>query len=134
LIVESTFYLPQKEITVSGVSLVPTAYRALVVSPGLVAVELRGVAPYTVITGATNTPNGGCVIRLSLAFPKAVFHTAPPAAVYEPLLQHSRRGLEEDSVIWEHLSPPAKPHWMPGDNPSLEFLKFCKNYYDECSP
>ena len=123
LIVESTFYVPTRRGSVE-----PAPYRAFVVSPGLVAVELRGPSPYTVITGATETPAGGCVIRLSLAFPKAGSTTPPPAAACERLLEHSRRGLEEDRVVWENLSTSIQPRWMPEDRPSQQFLEFCQKH------
>jgi hypothetical protein len=126
LLVESTMYVPTGERGTGRRAIVAAPYRAFVASPGLTAVELRGAASYTVITGATNSPTGGCVIRLSLAFPKADWKSPPAAAVYEPLLQHSRRGLNADRVIWENLSTSIEPRWTPEDRPSLEFIEFCK--------
>lgn len=129
LVVESTFHVPMRDPATGRGAVAPVAYQALVVSPGVVAVELGGPAPYTVITGATNTPAGGCVIRLSVALPKRA-GTTPSAAVYEPLLQHSRRGLEEDRVIWENLVPSVQPRWMPEDASSQAFLDFCTTHRD----
>jgi len=126
LIVESNMYVPTGGVAEGQRALVPAPYRAFVPSPGLAAVELRGVAQYIVITGATNSPTGGCTIRLSLAFPKVAWITPPPAAVCEPLLQHSRRGLDADRIIWENLSKSISPRWMPEDRPSMEFFEFCK--------
>jgi nitrite reductase/ring-hydroxylating ferredoxin subunit len=130
LIVESNMYVPAGEMAEGQRALVPAPYRAFVPSPGLAAVELRGVAPYTVITGASNSPTGGCTIRLSLAFPKAAWTTPPPAAVCEPLLHHSRRGLDADRLIWENLSTSISPRWTPEDRPSVEFLEFCRLHRD----
>jgi hypothetical protein len=108
---------------------VPAPYHALVPSPGIAAVALGGPVEYTVITGATDASTlGTCVIRLSVAFPRSTWRTAPPPAVYEPLLAHSRRGLEEDRAVWESLAPTVEPHWMPEDQPSLRFLEFCREH------
>jgi nitrite reductase/ring-hydroxylating ferredoxin subunit len=130
LIVESVFYLPTSETRAEKASVILVPYRALVVSPGLVAVELGGPAPYTVITGATDMPTGGCDIRLSLALPKTAPKTGWQAGYYDSLLQHSRRGLEEDRTIWENLSPLIQPHWMPDDHASRKFFNFCEQHRD----
>jgi hypothetical protein len=130
LIVESTMYLPRRDTGGEGASFTPAAYRAFVASPGLVAVELRGGNPYTVITGATNMPNGGCVVRLSVALPKSAWNIPPRPESYEALIQYSRAGLEADRAIWENLSPLSEPQWMPEDRPSQEFVKFCKLHHD----
>jgi len=130
LIVESTFYIRVAGTGKRGGSFAPAPYRAVVVSPGLVAVELRGPTSYTVITGATDLPAGGCVIRLSLAFPKGGVEAAQSAIMYETLLQHSRRGLEEDQIIWENLSTSVQPRWTPEDQPSLAFFAFCESHCD----
>jgi phenylpropionate dioxygenase-like ring-hydroxylating dioxygenase large terminal subunit len=128
LIVESTFYMPT--VGTEHRSFVRTPYRALVVSPGLTAVELRGAIQYTVITGATDAPTGGCVIRLSLAFPKSAWQNGPPSQLCDHLLHHSRRGLEEDRIIWENLDSSMEPKWMAEDHPSLKFLEFCEAHRD----
>lgn len=132
LIVESLFYLPTARAGEGGGAgaVMPAPYRAVVISPGLAMVELQGALPYTVITGATDTPDGGCVIRLSLALPRSRFAGGPPPSVYEPLLAHSRRGLEEDQVVWENLSPSTVPSWTVDDHPSVEFFRFCEAFRD----
>lgn len=131
LTVDSTLYVPN--VSTGGTdSVSPAHYRAVVPSPGVAAVELRGPAPYTIVTGATNTATlGECVIRLSVAYPRSVWRTAPTAAVYEPLFQYSRRGLEDDRLVWENLAPPTSPWWMPEDAPVREFHQFCAAHSDE---
>ena len=130
LVVDSTFYVPTGSAG-GGESVSPARYRATVASPGVAAVELRGPMPYTIVTGATDTATPGeCVIRLSVAYPRSVWRTAPTAAVYEPLLQHSRRGLEEDRLVWENLALPSAPRWMPEDEPARVFHRFCAAHTD----
>jgi 3-ketosteroid 9alpha-monooxygenase subunit A len=131
LTVDSTFYVPTRGA--DGTESISSArYRAVVPSPGLAAVELRGPTPYTIVTGATDTATPGeCLVRLSVAYPRSVWPAGPPATVYEPLLQYSRRGLEEDRVVWEHLAPPAEPLWMPQDAPAREFHRFCLAHADD---
>jgi hypothetical protein len=125
LTVASTFYIPTGSADGTD-SVAATPYRAVVPSPGLAAVALHGPAPYTIVTGATETANlGSCVIRLSVAYPRSVWRTAPTARVFEPLLEHSRRGLEEDRLVWENLAPPSSPQWMPEDAAIREFHRFC---------
>ena len=125
LVVDSTCYVPTGSAGGGG-SVSPAQYRATIPSPGVAAVELRGPMPYTIVTGATDTATQGeCVIRLSVAYPISVWRTAPAAAVHESLLQHSRRGLEEDRMVWEHLDPRAAPQWMPEDEPARVFHRFC---------
>jgi hypothetical protein len=128
LIIEGVMHVP--DARKGRGTTMPAAYRGFIVSPGLAAVELRAIPPYTVITGATDLPTGGCVIRISLAFPKAEWTTPPPPSVYEPLLQHSHRGLEADRTVWENLSTSSQPRWMPQDYPSQEFLEFCNLHRD----
>jgi hypothetical protein len=132
LTVESVFHLPTpSSMGQVGAASVSAAYRAVVISPGLALVELRGASPYAVITGATALPEGGCAIRLSLALPRSRFVGEPPPSAYEGLLEHSRKGLEEDRAIWERLSPSAPPTWTIDDHASLEFLRFCEGFRDD---
>jgi nitrite reductase/ring-hydroxylating ferredoxin subunit len=131
LVVESLFYVPTAPAAPGRPGrVVPAPYHALVPSPGIAAVTLGGPVEYTVITGATDTSTAGaCAIRLSVAFPRSAWPTPPPPAVYEPLLAHSRRGLDEDRVVWENLAPAVAPHWRPEDEPSLRFLEFCREHH-----
>lgn len=127
LVVESTFHVPDA----GGRAAPPVAapYRAVVASPGLAAVTLGGPTPYTVITGATDGPDGSSTIRLSLAFPTGGAREPPTEAFCEALLQHSRRGLEEDRAMWESLED-VEPVWMPEDGPTRAFLAFRAAHLD----
>lgn len=126
LLVESKFLVPNpgKEVTVAR-------YLAVVVSPALTMVELHGTIPYTVITGATDAGNGECTVRLTLALPRSHFPAGPPRAFYEPLLAYSRRGLEEDRVIWENMSRMTIPCWTTEDHPSIRYSQFCELFADD---
>jgi nitrite reductase/ring-hydroxylating ferredoxin subunit len=126
LVVESRFFVPNGD----GKGLTAAPYRAVVVSPALAMVELRGAVPYTVITGATDAGDGNCTVRLTLALPRSHFPDGPTRAFYDPLLAHSRRGLEEDRVIWENISPIAKPAWTNEDHASFVYGQFCENFAD----
>jgi phenylpropionate dioxygenase-like ring-hydroxylating dioxygenase large terminal subunit len=128
LIVEGVFFIRAAGDGTAQVA--PAAYKAVVVSPAVAMVELQGLVPYTVVTGATDNPDGGCTIRLTLALPRSHFPGGPPAPFYEPLLGHSRRGLEEDRAIWENLSPSISPRWTADDHASLRFLRFCESFTD----
>jgi nitrite reductase/ring-hydroxylating ferredoxin subunit len=126
LIAESTFFIPSARD--GRAELTPTPYKAVVISPGVAMVELRGAIPYTVVTGATDDPDNGCVIRLTLALPRSHFPGGPPPAFYESLLKYSRRGLEQDRAVWENLSPSVRPRWTAEDGSSLSFLQFCETF------
>jgi len=126
LIVESTFLIPSARQNSEGTRKTP--YRAIVFSPGLAFVELLGDQPYGVVTGATDDADGECVVRITLSLPRAAFGKRPPKAFYEHLLQHARRGLEEDATIWNTLATDAAPLWMKEDAPTQEFLRFCKGF------
>jgi len=126
--VEGTMSVP---IAAAGgeVSESVASYRGRVFSPGIAAVELQGPQRYTIVTGATNTPRpGGCVVRISLAYPRSIWPAAPTPAAYEPLLKYSRRGLEQDRMIWDNLLPIATPGWMPEDEPARVFHRFCARH------
>jgi nitrite reductase/ring-hydroxylating ferredoxin subunit len=129
LVVEGSMLIPVREC--GTIRLAPTPYRAQVFSPGLVAAELRGEGPYTVITGATPAPGGGTTVRITLAFPKSAWAAGPPEPLLRMLLEQSRSGLEADRSIWERVREPAQPNWVVGDNGSLQFAAFCMSHRDE---
>jgi 3-ketosteroid 9alpha-monooxygenase subunit A len=122
LIVESTFFLPRWGQPGGG--MVPTQYRAVVVSPGLVAAELKGDLTYTVLTSATDHGFGKCIVRLTFAFPKSGSSLGHVSAVRESVVAHSRLGLERDVRVWKSLRP-VQPRWQPADHPVRSFMAFC---------
>ena len=68
--VNSVFYIPKRSICGNNSSMTqPTTYRGIAISPGLAMTELLGETPYRVITGTTNLAEGGCVVRVTVAFP-----------------------------------------------------------------
>jgi hypothetical protein len=127
-LVESVFLVPKAD---GPGNLTSAPYKATVISPAVAMVELRGQIPYTVITGATPTPDGACIVRLTLALPYSHFPSEPPTRFYEPLLAHSRRGLEDDRNVWENLSSSVVPSWTADDHASLSYYQFCETFADD---
>jgi hypothetical protein len=131
------------ELTVEGVLPLPTSrwqrgrpgrdlsdvpFVARAFSPGIVVSELGGDYPYTVLTAATPTADGGCVIRLSLALPVDAAHSLPRVELQDYLLRRSRDGLEKDRIVWEHLNPVSDAPENVLDAPVLEFRAFCSRF------
>ena len=105
---------------------VPFVARAF--SPYVVISQLGGDSPYVAITAATPRPEGGCVIRFSLAIPTAT-HDAMPAdrreRRYRYLMEHSLAGIEQDVPIWEHLIELPAPDYDAADGAVVAFREFC---------
>lgn len=94
-------------------------------SPGLVIAHLRGAPPfnYGVITGSTSHGKAEqATVRVTLAIPRSV---ALGERFVESLLAVSKRGLDEDDVIWKHLDLDAPSHLLPGDELFRVFADFC---------
>lgn len=103
-------------------------FRAIAYSPGLVIADLSGNPPfnYTVITGAISHGDPRqCTIRVSVAIPKTVTFGE---RFTESLLTVSKRGLEEDRVIWEALDLEAPSKLLPGDELFEVFHTFCTRF------
>jgi len=110
-------------------------YRARAFSPGIVISELRGDPPYnyTIISTGTPTPEARtCVIRLTIVLDG----DAGPAneQFAKGLLQASRNGLDQDTVIWNRMALDRVPRWTPRDKPLVEFSEFCSRFRTDDSP
>lgn len=103
-------------------------YIARTFSPGLIVVQLTGDAPYTVITATTPRSEREALIHLSVALPIATYGPQPPSQVSEAILQYSRKGLEDDQVMWENMDPNQPPKYVAGDEPILRFHEFCRQF------
>jgi hypothetical protein len=90
--------------------------------------ELAGDVPYRIITGATDQPDGSCVVRVTVAFARSACAAAPGPEFVEPLLQYFRRGLEQDRVMWESRAEGHAPCWMPEDESVRQFQGFCDTF------
>jgi len=100
-------------------------------SPTLVATELGdGQYRHVVITAATPTPDGNCVIRVSAAVAFGPNGELPNVDVVRYLLRDSRKAFEQDMVIWEHLVQKAPQQYTPGDHPVVAYRKFCQRFLD----
>lgn len=109
---------------------VPFIARAF--SPGIVVSEMGGDDPYWVATTATPTPDGDCVIRLSLAVP-ATTDSPPSIELCQYLLKQSKAGIEKDRVIWENMSITSPTRLTARDAAIVEFRKFCQRFHEENS-
>jgi 3-ketosteroid 9alpha-monooxygenase subunit A len=119
--------------TSTGQATSTLGYRATAFSPGVIAVELTGPNPYTVITTATPGDDGTTVIRLVLAVP-ADDGAAPDESAYRYLVEHSRRGLEQDRAVWESLNPHAPQRLTAADEPVTAFHRFCAGFGPSPTP
>ncbi|MGH3830221.1 MAG: Rieske 2Fe-2S domain-containing protein [Pseudonocardiaceae bacterium] len=131
--VTGAFVLPaspwQHAATSTHTVSVPFVARAF--SPYVVVSQLGGDHPYVAITAATPRPEGGCVIRFSLAIPAAT-HAAMPAQrrewLYHYLMEHSLAGIEQDVPIWEHLIEPTAPGYDAADGAVVAFRGFRESF------
>lgn len=125
-------------VTVQGEFDVPytgnTPYEAHTFSPGLIVVHLTGKTPYSVITGAMPLSAETCIIHLSLALSKEHHGPTPNAQMVKHVLHHSRRGLEEDRIMWENLVPIDPPLLTKQDEAILDFQAFCAQFETEKVP
>jgi 3-ketosteroid 9alpha-monooxygenase subunit A len=105
-----------------------TRFCAHVFSPTLVASELgHEDRAQVVITGATATEDGGCVIRVALIV--AADGDGPPEQpLVRQLMRDSLRAFEQDLEIWRHLSVDVDPHYAPGDGPVIDYHRFCRAF------
>jgi hypothetical protein len=126
VLIESMFYVPLRAGTGGVGGFAPTPYIARVFSPGIAAVELRGDYPYTIITTATAIREHECVVRLTLALPKAFHETRGLQTFAELLIRRSLRGLEQDRLIWENINRDMQPAWTHADRTVQEFYQFCR--------
>jgi len=98
-------------------------------SPGIIVTRLQGEElPYSVMTAATPQPDGHCILRLALAFPIEKYGTQPDQAFCDRLLVANQRGLQDDQVIWERLSPTAPHRLTSQDSGVIEFQKYCQRF------
>jgi 3-ketosteroid 9alpha-monooxygenase subunit A len=102
-------------------------YHARAYGPWLVISEVRTSLPYTIITAATPTAKGQCVVRLSLVV--SANGGTPTTEWCQATLRNSRHGLELDRAVWDNLSPHAGPERLTAqDAPVLAFREFCKRF------
>ncbi len=125
LVVESMFEIPlvtqNNEKTKQKVPYIARAF-----SPGLIVVQLEGESGYTIITGTTPTMDGKSVIRLSLALPIKLYGPIPNEEFCRRLLDYSKKGIEDDRVMWENMSTTYPHKYTPEDSAVREFHRFCE--------
>lgn len=132
--VAGTFALPTSpwQRAAAGAHTVCVPFVARAFSPYVVISQLGSDHPYVAITAATPRPEGGCVIRFSLAIPTAT-HEAMPAhcreRLYQYLMEHSLTGIEQDVPIWEHLIELPAPRYDAADGVVVAFREFCELFH-----
>lgn len=113
----------------AGEDPVETRFLARVFSPTLCASELgSGDHRHVVVTAATPTADGGCVIRVTLAFPPPDGGGPPDADLVRSLMRDSKTAFEQDMVVWEHLVPGAPSRLEASDRPVIEYRAFCERF------
>jgi 3-ketosteroid 9alpha-monooxygenase subunit A len=133
LIVEGSFELERPNKWQGSASedeeVAPMHFRARVFSPTLVATELGSPeAPNVVVTSATPTPKGDCVIRVTIAMARLPDGTAPTVLAVGSLMSGTRTAFEQDLEIWEHLDRAAPSHFAPSDELVLAYHDFCRRF------
>jgi phenylpropionate dioxygenase-like ring-hydroxylating dioxygenase large terminal subunit len=126
--VRSRFRLPETERLRGEDSDGSVGFHVTVASPGVAAATLTGPTSYTIVTGATPTGPRSCTVRITLVLPVGTWGPAPAPEHYGFLLDHSRRGLDDDAAVWASLSPTAPVHLMCEDEPILRFHRFCERF------
>lgn len=117
----------------SGSNVIEVPFTARTFSPGVIVSQLGGDTPYTVITTATPQPDGSCMIRLSLALPHAHYGPVPDKQFAGYLLTQSRKGLTDDQLMWENLSPSAPQRLTVHDKAIIAFQNFCRSFTSQPS-
>ncbi len=122
---EGSFRLPPSpwQTDTSGRGYVDVPFRAHAFGPTIVVSTLAGARPYQVITAAC--PRGAATnVFLSLAFP-LVERATDEEVQY--LLRQMKAGLDQDQIIWEHLSDSS---FVPlaGDTAVLEFRTYAERF------
>jgi len=135
LIVEGTFELErpnewQGSAHEAGAA-APMHFRARVFSPTLVATELGSAeSPNVVVTAATPTPEGDCVIRVTVAMARTPDGIAPTVLAVGSLMSGTRTAFEQDLEIWEHLDRSAPSHFAPSDELVVAYHDFCRRFQE----
>lgn len=135
----STRYGEFGELIGEGTFMIPTPFSQAkagfitrIFSPGVVISRLCGDEPYNYVIISAAVPGespGTCVIRLSVGI------IPPPDKEADRefaqfLINDSRRGLELDCAIWNHLAIGHEPQWAENDRPAIEFASFCERFQD----
>lgn len=102
---------------------------ARVFSPLLVATELGPPdQPNVVVTAAVPAPDGGCVVRVTVALPRDRPQGPPTVREVSSLVSGSRTAFEQDVKIWEHLDTSVVPHYTTGDDLVRAFRDYCRAF------
>lgn len=113
-------------------SMVNTRFFARVFSPGVCVTELGDESnPYVLVTAATPTSEGKCIIRVSVAAAAGPGGAAPSEQMIRALLRDSKISFEQDLVIWENLSTKSPIRFAKDDGLMITYHKFCRRFAEE---
>lgn len=106
-----------------------TRFSARVFSPTLVASELGPASePNVIITAATPTADGACMVRVTVALPRHRAAGPPTVREVASLVSGSRTAFEQDAVVWEHLDPSVVPQYTEGDQLVRTYRDYCRRF------
>jgi 3-ketosteroid 9alpha-monooxygenase subunit A len=104
-------------------------FLARVFSPLVVATELGSTEePNVVVTAATPTAGGGCVVRVLVAMARTTDGKPTTVRAISSLMSGTVTAFEQDRVVWEHLDPSAPWHYAPGDELVQAFRSYCSQF------
>jgi nitrite reductase/ring-hydroxylating ferredoxin subunit len=106
-------------------------YVAHAFSPGVFLAELEGDPPYRYRILTTASPAEApreCTIRLTLLLPQDPGGAGDDERFVQELIEHSRAGLEQDRLIWDHLAPGHVPQLTAADQAAAAFAEFCRRF------
>ncbi len=113
--------------------LIRVPFKARAFSPGIVVGSLAEEHPYSVLTAATPDTDTSCTVRLSLLVPLSPEGKLPSEEFCRRVIQESRRGLEQDRVVWENMFWDAPNRLTSHDNAVREFRQFCTQFEEEAA-
>jgi 3-ketosteroid 9alpha-monooxygenase subunit A len=125
---QGRFVLPRSLWQSGPGNTVTVPYTACALSPGIVLSHLGGQHPYYVLTAATPLAPRECLVRLSVAVPAGPGGVAPDTERCEYLIAQMQRGLEQDLVIWRHLSVGAPQRYTVEDAPVAAFRRYVNRF------
>jgi nitrite reductase/ring-hydroxylating ferredoxin subunit len=125
---QGVFVVPRSYWQSGAGDSVSVPYTATAFSPGIILSHLGGDHPYYVMTAATPSSKTACTIRLTIAIPAGKDGAAPDRSRCEYVLNQSRKGIEKDLTIWQHMIADAPSHFLAEDACVIAFRQFVARF------